>query len=75
MREDLGGDLDAEIGAGRLGPLLEWLRERVHRIGALEDAEPLVRRVTGSGLTSGPYLDYLWDKFGPLYGVERPRPA
>jgi carboxypeptidase Taq len=49
--------------------LLGWLRENVHRHGRKFGAEDLVRRATGSPISPIPYLRYLKDKFGELYGL------
>jgi carboxypeptidase Taq len=71
LREDLP-DVEADIAGGRFAPILDWLREKVHRPGHLMECEPLMRQVTGSDLSIEPLMDYLWDKIGPLYGVSRP---
>jgi carboxypeptidase Taq len=59
------------IRGGEFAPLLAWLRENVHRQGSIELGEDLVRRVTGSGLDHAPFMRYLWEKYGSLYGVVR----
>ena len=41
-------DIEARIEAGEFAPLLDWLRDRIHRPGYLEEGEDLIRRVTGS---------------------------
>jgi carboxypeptidase Taq len=64
--------IEDEIERGEFAPLLGWLRERIHRHGRVLDGEELIRRVTGRPLETGPFVDYLWGKFGPLYGVARP---
>jgi carboxypeptidase Taq len=64
-------DVDAAIGEARFAPILDWLREHVHRPGHLLECEPLMQRVTGESLSHRPFMDYLWGKFGPLYGVSR----
>ncbi len=71
LRSDLP-DVEDDIAAGRFTPILDWLREKVHKPGHLLECEPLMREVTGSGLTTGPFVDYLWAKMGPLYGISRP---
>ena len=60
---------EARIGRGEFGPLLAWLREHIHRRGFLADAEQTVRDVTGSDLSSEPFMKYLRDKYGELYGL------
>ena len=37
----------------------------------LLECEPLMQRVTGEALSHRPFMDYLWAKFGPLYGISR----
>ena len=67
-RRDLAG-LDDEIGRGRLHPLRDWLRERVHPIGRRLDAEEIVRAATGEGLSDAAFERYVREKYGALYGV------
>jgi carboxypeptidase Taq len=65
-------DVDDQIRAGRFDGILGWLREHVHRHGYRWECEELMRRATGADLSEEPFLDYLWGKFGPLYGIDRP---
>ena len=58
-----------EIRRGTFGTLHGWLRENVYRHGAKFTASELVPRATGSELRLEPYLDYLWGKYQPLYGL------
>jgi carboxypeptidase Taq len=67
-RRDLP-DLDGAIGRGDLAPLVGWLREKVHRAGRALDAEEIVRRAAGRGLTDADFEAYLRSKYGALYGV------
>jgi carboxypeptidase Taq len=64
-------DAAEQISRGDFAPLLGWLRENVHRHGYIELGEDLVRRVTGSGLDHAPFMRYLWEKYGSLYGIAR----
>ncbi len=66
--KELGG-LDEQFAAGQFGPLRDWLREKIHRQGQRHTASELVKVVTGRPLSSGPMLDYLRTKLGPLYGL------
>lgn len=68
MKRELHG-LEAGIANGGLLPVKQWLREKVHREGFRSDAEALVTRVTGRGLTDGDFVAYLQDKYGALYGL------
>jgi carboxypeptidase Taq len=48
--------------------LRDWLRQNVHREGARLDAEDLVQKVTGKGLTDTDFVAYLRSKYGALSG-------
>jgi carboxypeptidase Taq len=61
--------IPADVKRGEFGVLHGWLREQVYRHGAKFTASELVTRVTGSELATGPYLDYLWGKYQPLYAL------
>jgi carboxypeptidase Taq len=61
-------EIPEEIGRGEFGPLLGWLRENVHRHGSRYEPEDLILRSTGRPLDTAPYLSYLREKFGELYG-------
>jgi carboxypeptidase Taq len=58
-----------EIRNGTFAPLHAWLRENVYRHGAKFTAAEIVPRATGHELRLEPYLDYLWAKYQPLYGL------
>jgi carboxypeptidase Taq len=58
LDEDLDG-AEEHIAAGDVGPLREWLRERVHRHGRRVDTADLVERATGRGLDVAPLLRHL----------------
>jgi carboxypeptidase Taq len=68
INEDIP-DLQSKIEQGEFGALLGWLRENVHRHGSKYKPVELLTKVTGSGLTAKPYLRYLREKFGDIYGV------
>ncbi len=60
------------VARGEVGPLREWLRERIHRHGAWGSAEERVQAVTGHGLTDVDFLAYLRSKYGALSGRALP---
>jgi len=66
---DLKAALTADVKRGEFGTLHGWLRENIYRHGAKFTASELVQRVTGGPLSIAPYLDYLWGKYQPLYGL------
>jgi len=56
-------DLDAQMAAGELGPLSDWLRDNLYCLGRKLTPKETLERVTGSGaLDPQPYLTYLRDK-------------
>ena len=57
------------IQAGDLSTLRHWLGVHVHALGRVHDAEEIVRLATGKGLAVDDFIDYLRNKYGPLYGV------
>ncbi len=67
-RKDLG-DLDAQFARGEFSPLLQWLREKIHRHGQRYSARELVKHATGSELSAKPLLDHLNRRASELYGV------
>jgi carboxypeptidase Taq len=68
MNRDIRG-LDESISQGELAPVKNWLREKVHREGYRLDAETLITRITGAGLTDEDFISYLKVKYGALYGI------
>lgn len=70
-RRDLGGPeaVAADFRRGEFGRLKGWLTEKVHRHGQRYRAGELCRLATGEPLGPRPFLDYLHDKYAPLYGL------
>lgn len=68
-------DLMEQVGRGEFAPLLGWLREHVHVHGGKFFPQELLERATGSRLTPEPYIAYLWEKFGEIYGVAPEQPV
>ena len=62
-------DLPGRIAEGDFAPLLEWLRDNVHRHGRAQSSDELVRRATGAPLSSEPFLEYLRSTTREVYGV------
>jgi carboxypeptidase Taq len=65
-QKQLGG-IESQIAQGEFTPLLNWLREHVHRFGRRKTAVEIVREATGSEPTAAPYLTYLETKYKQLY--------
>ena len=65
VERDLG-NLDTALRAGDASPLLEWLRDNVHRHGYLYEARELIEMVVGERVTARPLLSYLERKYSEL---------
>ncbi len=66
------------VAAGDFLPLRNWLRAHVHAEGSRLDAEDLVHKVTGAGLTDADFVAYLRRKYSALTGralPASPRPS
>ncbi len=62
-------DLWANVESGRFAPLLDWLRDNVHRHGRRKKALEILRDATGKEPSSEPFMRYLEKKYGALYGL------
>lgn len=62
-------DLDDDVRRGEFGGLKNWLRDRIHSPGMRYRSAELCERVTGKKLSPRPFLFYLSNKFGELYGI------
>jgi carboxypeptidase Taq len=62
-------DLDSQFERGEFGELSGWLRENLHRHGRKYTSRQMLGRILGGGLDPGPYLRYLREKLGDIYGL------
>src|SRR5579859_1531119 len=58
-----------DIAHGRFAGLLGWLRQNVHQHGRKYLPADLIQVATGEPLSARPYLAYLKNKYGELYGL------
>ena len=65
------GPPEEHVARGDVQPLLSWLRQHVHPIGRVVNAEDLVEQVSGEPLSSAPFLRYLEGKLNTLAGRGR----
>ena len=65
-KREVGG-MEEGIAAGNSGPLLQWLREKVHARGRYHNSEALCREITGEGLQATYFMDYLLQKYSSIY--------
>jgi carboxypeptidase Taq len=61
-------DWREEMSKGKLESVNTWLKTNVHSKGDLYDPQELIEQATGKKLDSQPYLQYLNEKYGGLYG-------
>lgn len=62
LRTQLSGFEEA-IARGDFGALLEWLRRRVHGLGAKVTVQELIQLATGRPLSAAPFIRYLENKY------------
>ncbi len=62
-------DLDDQIRNGDFSSLLSWLRVKIHQYGRKYEPQELVERVVKTKIDSAPYVRYLQNKFGNIYGL------
>jgi carboxypeptidase Taq len=62
-------DLDAQFERGEFDDLASWLRENLHRHGRKFTSKEMLDRIVGGGIDPAPYLRYLKEKLGGIYGV------
>lgn len=68
MAEDVG-DVEDLVRRGEFDPIHEWMTESIHKHGQRYRPQELVRLATGQAITAEPFVDYVTEKFGDLYGV------
>ena len=59
-------EIPAQIRAGKLATLADWLRENIYQHGSRYTAPELIERVAGEPLSIAPIVRYLKNKFGAL---------
>jgi carboxypeptidase Taq len=67
MAQDLS--IDDHVRAGEFAPILAWLRDKVHAVGAVPLGEQLMIDVTGKPLQIDSFMNYLETKYSALYGL------
>jgi carboxypeptidase Taq len=67
--QDIAG-LEDRIAAGELGPLRDFLERHVHRHGAKFTTTELLCRELGAPMSVAPFVGYLRNKLGDVYGID-----
>jgi carboxypeptidase Taq len=62
-------DLDDQIEQAEFGQLRDWLRDNLHAHGRKFLPQEILERLVGGPMDAGPYVRYLKDKLGGIYGV------
>ncbi len=65
------GDLEERIREGEFDDLNGWLRENVHRHGKRYTTPELIEEATGEAVTAEYFLEYVAEKYGELYDLEK----
>src|SRR6185437_1193102 len=68
-KKEISG-LEKNIEEGNLLPLLQWLREKIHKHGKFYSAEELCTKVTGEKLNFKYFMDYAKHKYSSIYNLE-----
>ncbi|MFO7837733.1 MAG: carboxypeptidase M32 [Candidatus Thorarchaeota archaeon] len=66
MTNDIPGWRD-EIRQGEASAVVDWMDRNVHKKSGLYDAPELLQQVTGTQLSSDPFINYIENKFSKLY--------
>ncbi len=66
VREEIPA-LEEGFARGNFQPLLQWLRDNIHRHGRRYDTGELVKRVTGNPISPDFLLRYLEERYLPLH--------
>ena len=61
--------IEEQMRKGDFTRLLDWLRGNIHCHGRKFEPQKLVERVTGRGIDPEPYMRYLEEKYGRIYGL------
>lgn len=68
VKDDING-LKQNISKGEFQRLREWLRDHIHQHGRRYKAEEMTKRITGEGLNEKHHIEYLKEKYEPIYGL------
>jgi carboxypeptidase Taq len=62
-------DLYLQFERGEFMPLRDWLRERLHKHGRKFTPRETLEKAAGGPIDVAPYVRYLKNKFGEIYGL------
>ncbi len=61
--------LEDKISSGDLTTLRQWLQENIYQKGRSRTAGELIQDISGQPLSAEPFINYLEQKYGGLYGI------
>lgn len=70
MLKDLP-NFDELLEEGNLGPIKEWLTNKVHQFGSIKKPFEILHDVTGEGLNPQYLVDYLYEKYERVYSLNK----
>ncbi|WP_040215298.1 carboxypeptidase M32 [Clostridium polynesiense] len=62
-------DMYEDIENGNLQNIYQWLKDNIHRHGAVYKPAELIKKVTGEELTSKYFVEYLNNKYSEIYNL------
>ncbi len=62
-------EIPGQIELGKFDTLHSWLKNQIYQHGRKFTANEIVENVTGKPLTIEPYMKYLKEKYGDIYGI------
>ena len=62
-------DTEEQIAKGNFAPVTTWLGERIHKHGAKFTAPEIAERAVGAELSPEPFMRFLKEKYGKIYGL------
>ena len=68
LNEQLG-DIDTILREGRIKEITAWLKENIHRHGALYSSKEVLKRIGAGEVTAGPLLKYFNEKYTKIYNL------
>lgn len=68
MKKDIP-NLYEEISKGNLTIVHNWLKDNIHKFGAVYKPTELIKKVTGEELSAKYFIDYINEKFKDIYTI------
>ena len=60
-------DVDYALENNEFETIENWLKEKIHKHGALYKADAIIENVCGDAFDPNVYVDYLIDKYSKIY--------